>query len=186
MHNGIPVRYGKPTRRNGSKFPIIIILLILIILAAGYLVYNIVTKDEPHSEEAVEETPVVTDEESVEKEPEEDVKDTAPEDEIVVEEDEEDEINPDEQEETVVEEDGESGVDGKEKPSESNPVNMEQPKPEASLEQQQNLKGNDVDTPAVVPNQQQAPVQLQPQKNAPTTEGDAATSQETAVPPTGQ
>ena len=42
MHNGLPVRYGKPTRRK-SRFPIIMVIIIIILaLVAGiYFVHGI-------------------------------------------------------------------------------------------------------------------------------------------------
>ena len=41
MHNGVPVRYGKPTRRRGSNLLIIIIIVIILaLLAGGYFTYN--------------------------------------------------------------------------------------------------------------------------------------------------
>ncbi|MBQ7953638.1 MAG: hypothetical protein IJ332_02705 [Clostridia bacterium] len=43
MHNGVGVKFGKPTKRKGSKFPIImvIIIIILALLAGIYYVHGI-------------------------------------------------------------------------------------------------------------------------------------------------
>ncbi|MBR5517837.1 MAG: hypothetical protein IKV86_02290 [Clostridia bacterium] len=41
MHNGLPVRFGKPTRRK-SRFPIIMVIIIILALLAGiYFVHGI-------------------------------------------------------------------------------------------------------------------------------------------------
>lgn len=47
MHNGIGVRFGKPSRRKGSKFPIIVVIIIIILalLAGIYFVHGIFLKD---------------------------------------------------------------------------------------------------------------------------------------------
>ena len=42
MHNGVGVKFGKPTKRKGSKFPIILVIIIILALLAGiYFVHGI-------------------------------------------------------------------------------------------------------------------------------------------------
>lgn len=78
MHNGIPVRYGKPTRRKGSKLPIImvIIIIILALLAGIYFVHGIFlnnSKEETQETVNTQQTEVVTEEKSVEQQAEDKV-----------------------------------------------------------------------------------------------------------------
>lgn len=71
MHKGVPVRYGKPTRRRGSRFPIImvIIIIILALLAGIYLVHGIVLNNDEEPQETVntQQTEVVTEDKSVQE-----------------------------------------------------------------------------------------------------------------------
>ncbi len=56
MHNGVGVKFGKPTKRKGSKFPIImvIIIIILALLAGIYYVHGIFyNKDNTEPQEPV-------------------------------------------------------------------------------------------------------------------------------------
>ena len=89
MHNGLPVRYGKPTRRK-SRFPIIMVIIIIILaLVAGiYFVHGIffdkdteevtetvnIQQPEPEKEIKIEKpqdnTPAETEEESEEEQEE--------------------------------------------------------------------------------------------------------------------
>lgn len=57
MHNGIPVRYGKPTRRKNSKIPMFIIIII-VLLVVGYIVCKFAFGDEQPVEEPIVETEI--------------------------------------------------------------------------------------------------------------------------------
>lgn len=41
MHNGIPVKFGKPSKRKGPYFPLLLVIIIslLILIVGGYYVY---------------------------------------------------------------------------------------------------------------------------------------------------
>lgn len=63
MHNGLPVRYRKPTRRKNSKIPIIImIIIILALLIGGYFVHTkYINNDNSETEDVVKDDEIQED-----------------------------------------------------------------------------------------------------------------------------